>query len=136
MRAPVRLLGGYSQVLPNNWKLYMENVKDTYHASLLHTFFTTFRLNRLSQKGGVIISESGGHHVSYSMAADVSGKEYEQAGMRSAQAGFHLEAPELLAIRRRVQRRHRAADPHRIPGLRAPADQEQPGGAPRGAAGT
>ena len=31
----------------------MENVKDTYHASLLHTFFTTFRLNRLSQKGGV-----------------------------------------------------------------------------------
>ncbi len=88
MRAPVSLLGGYSQVLPNNWKLYMENVKDTYHASLLHTFFTTFRLNRLSQKGGVIISESGGHHVSYSMAADVSGKEYEQAGMRSAQAGF------------------------------------------------
>ena len=96
MRAPVRLLGGYSQVLPNNWKLYMENVKDTYHASLLHTFFTTFRLNRLSQKGGVIVSESGGHHVSYSMSADVEGKEYEQAGMRSAQAGFTLEAPELL----------------------------------------
>ena len=43
MRAPVKLLGGYSQMLPNNWKLYMENVKDSYHASLLHTFFTTFR---------------------------------------------------------------------------------------------
>ncbi|HEV2954846.1 MAG TPA: Rieske 2Fe-2S domain-containing protein, partial [Xanthobacteraceae bacterium] len=26
MRAPVKLLGGYSQVLPSNWKLYMENV--------------------------------------------------------------------------------------------------------------
>jgi anthranilate 1,2-dioxygenase large subunit/terephthalate 1,2-dioxygenase oxygenase component alpha subunit len=96
MRAPVKLLGGYSQILPSNWKLYMENVKDTYHASLLHTFFTTFRLNRLSQKGGVIVSESGGNHISYSMAADVAGKEYEQAGMRSANAGLTLEAPELL----------------------------------------
>ncbi len=96
MRAPVRLLGGYSQTLPSNWKLYMENVKDSYHASLLHTFFTTFRLNRLSQKGGIVVSDSGGHHVSYSLAADSGGKEYEQAGMRAAQEGFGLEAPELL----------------------------------------
>ncbi len=96
MRAPVKLLGGYSQILPSNWKLYMENVKDSYHASLLHTFFTTFRLNRLSQKGGIVVSESGGNHISYSMAADVAGKEYEQAGMRSANAGLSLEAPELL----------------------------------------
>ena len=96
MRAPVKLLGGYSQVLPSNWKLYMENVKDSYHASLLHAFFTTFRLHRLSQKGGVIISDAGGNHTTYSMAADVAGKEYEQAGMRSAQAGYGLEAPELL----------------------------------------
>ena len=74
MRAPVQLLGDYSQTLPSNWKLYMENVKDTYHASLLHTFFTTFRLNRLSQRGGIVVSESGGHHVSYSFAADSGGK--------------------------------------------------------------
>jgi anthranilate 1,2-dioxygenase large subunit/terephthalate 1,2-dioxygenase oxygenase component alpha subunit len=96
MRAPVRMLGGYSQVLPSNWKLYIENVKDSYHASLLHAFFTTFRLNRLSQKGGIIVSESGGHHVSYSFAADSGGKEYEQAGMRAAREDYGLEAPELL----------------------------------------
>src|SRR2546423_11164348 len=99
MRAPVKLLGGYSQTLPSNWKLYMENVKDTYHASLLHTFFTTFRLNRLSQKGGIVVSESGGHHVSYSFAADSGGKEYEQAGMRAAQQGLGLEEPGLLEWR-------------------------------------
>jgi anthranilate 1,2-dioxygenase large subunit/terephthalate 1,2-dioxygenase oxygenase component alpha subunit len=97
MRAPVRLLGGYSQLLPSNWKLYMENVKDSYHASLLHTFFTTFRLNRLSQQGGLVVSESGGNHISYSMAADSGGTEYEQAGLRAAQEGFGLEAPQLLA---------------------------------------
>ena len=64
-RKPV-VLGRFTQVLPNNWKLYMENVKDSYHASILHLFFTTFELNRLSQRGGIIVDESGGHHVSYS----------------------------------------------------------------------
>src|SRR5499427_3387420 len=96
MRAPVRLIGGYSQIIPSNWKLYIENVKDSYHASLLHMFFTTFRLNRLSQRGGLVVSEGGGNHISYSMAADVAGKEYEQAGMRTAHSGYSLEAPELL----------------------------------------
>ena len=108
MRAPVRVLGGYSQMLQSNWKLYMENVKDSYHASLLHTFFTTFRLNRLSQKGGLVISETGGNHISYSLAADTGGKEYEQAGMRAAQEGFGLEAPRGAASRRRIRRRGRA----------------------------
>jgi phenylpropionate dioxygenase-like ring-hydroxylating dioxygenase large terminal subunit len=96
MRAPVKLIGGYTQILPSNWKLYVENTRDSYHASLLHMFFTTFRLNRLSQKGGLIVSESGGNHVSYSMRHDVAGKEYEQAGMRTAHDGYQLEAPELL----------------------------------------
>lgn len=64
-RKPV-VLGRFTQVLPNNWKLYVENTKDSYHASILHTFFTTFELNRLSQKGGLIVSENGGSHVSYS----------------------------------------------------------------------
>ena len=96
MSKPVKLLGGYSQILPSNWKLYMENTKDSYHASLLHMFFTTFRLNRLSQKGGLVVSETGANHISYSMAADVAGKEYEQAGMRTAQDDFALEVPEIL----------------------------------------
>ena len=96
MRAPVRVLGSYSQIVPSNWKLYLENVKDTYHASLLHTFFTTFRLARMTQTGGVIINENGGGHASLTMVADSGGREYEQAGMRAANEGLKLEAPELL----------------------------------------
>jgi phenylpropionate dioxygenase-like ring-hydroxylating dioxygenase large terminal subunit len=96
MKEPVTVLGGYSQMLPNNWKLYMDNVKDTYHASLLHLFFTTFRLNRLEQKGGVIIGGDGGNHVSYNMSkSDAKSTEYEKAGVRSA-SGYQLEAPQLL----------------------------------------
>lgn len=95
-RTPV-VLGRYTQVLPNNWKLYMENVKDSYHASILHLFFTTFELNRLSQKGAIIVSESGGNHVSYS-ALDrgaEGGGEYAKEQLRS-ESQYRLADPSLL----------------------------------------
>ena len=44
----LEVIGRFTQALPNNWKLYFENVRDTYHASLLHLFFATFRITRLS----------------------------------------------------------------------------------------
>ena len=62
---PAHIIGRSTQILPNNWKLYFENVKDTYHASILHSFLTTFRINRLSMPGGINISEDGGNHFSY-----------------------------------------------------------------------
>jgi anthranilate 1,2-dioxygenase large subunit len=94
-RTPV-ILGRYTQALPNNWKLYMENVKDSYHASILHLFFTTFELNRLSQTGGIIVDASGGHHVSFS-AVDTSAKnnEYAAQDLRS-DSEFKLADPSLL----------------------------------------
>jgi phenylpropionate dioxygenase-like ring-hydroxylating dioxygenase large terminal subunit len=92
---PLRLLGTYTQVLPNNWKLYMDNVKDTYHASLLHLFFTRFRINRLTQKGGVFVSASGAHHCTYTEMVEDRGDAYEAGGMRSANE-FALERPEIL----------------------------------------
>jgi phenylpropionate dioxygenase-like ring-hydroxylating dioxygenase large terminal subunit len=98
LHKPVQVIGRFTQALPNNWKLYVENVKDSYHASLLHLFFTTFELNRLSQKGGVIVDESGGHHVSFSMidpaAADAS---YKEQGLRSDAQNYRLKDPSLLA---------------------------------------
>lgn len=97
---PVEVIGRFTQALPNNWKLYYENVKDSYHASLLHVFFTTFRLNRLSQRGGVIVSEGGAHHVSYSIVNDednVSGSDsYREQGLRSEQTGYQLADQSLL----------------------------------------
>src|SRR5260370_8182454 len=95
MRAPARFIGGYSQIIPSNWKLYIENVKDSYHASLLHMFFTTFRLNRLSQKGGLVVSDAGGNHISYSITQDVAGQEYEQAGSRSATPAYPPKSPAM-----------------------------------------
>ena len=94
---PVRLLGYGNQVLPNNWKLYVENVKDSYHASILHMFFTTFKINRLSQSGGIIVSDGGGHHVSYSKIERGSETDdYAEQKIRSDNAKFRLQDIELL----------------------------------------
>ena len=97
LRKPLKLLGGYTQVLPNNWKLYMDNVKDTYHASLLHVFFTRFRINRLTQKGGVFVSGDGAHHCTFTEMVEDRGDAYEKENMRSAGTQqFTLEAPDVL----------------------------------------
>lgn len=101
-RTPV-VLGRFTQMLPNNWKLYVENVKDSYHASILHLFFTTFQLNRLSQRGGIIVAPDGGHHVSYSAvdhaaeaAKQAAANDYAAQNIRS-ESGHHLEDTSVLA---------------------------------------
>ena len=97
LKKPLKLLGSYTQVLPNNWKLYMDNVKDTYHASLLHLFFTRFRINRLTQGGGVFVSPDGAHHCTYTEMIEDRGDAYEKDGMRSAGSqDFRLENAEIL----------------------------------------
>ncbi|MCA8930353.1 MAG: Rieske 2Fe-2S domain-containing protein, partial [Alphaproteobacteria bacterium] len=94
---PVKVLGYTTQVLRNNWKLYAENVKDPYHASILHLFFTTFKVNRLTQKGGIIVDGSGAHHVSYSMIdGNNADQEYREAKLRSDSNEFGLKEPGLL----------------------------------------
>ena len=82
-RAPT-VIGRSTQVLPYNWKLYAENTKDTYHASILHTFLTTFRINRLSQPGSINIDDSGGNHFSQAkLDYAAEDAEYREAALRS-----------------------------------------------------
>ncbi len=91
----LKVIGRFTEVLPNNWKLYAENVRDTYHASLLHVFFATFKINRLSQGGGVKVSDNGGCHVSTTLAPDQE-TDTTYAGMRSVDEGLHLSDPSVL----------------------------------------
>ena len=91
----IEVIGRFTQQLPCNWKLYMENVRDTYHASLLHTFFTTFRITRLSQGGGVMVSDNGVAHASTTLAAPKEPDD-SYAGMRSDNQGFQLQDPSFM----------------------------------------
>ena len=54
-------------------------------------------MNRLSQKGAIIVDASGGHHVSYSMIDRQEDKdaEYSRQRLRS-ESGYRLADPSLL----------------------------------------
>jgi phenylpropionate dioxygenase-like ring-hydroxylating dioxygenase large terminal subunit len=100
MHGKPKVLGTISQILHNNWKLYFENVRDTYHATLLHTFFTTFRISRLTSEGGVDIAESGAHHASYTRnkvdGVDPANSDKLYAGIPSLRENFRLADPGFL----------------------------------------
>ena len=55
----LKLLGYNRQLIPSNWKLYIENLKDPYHATLLHSFLITFGLWRADTQSETLPAVSG-----------------------------------------------------------------------------
>ena len=100
---PIRILGEYQQRLPSNWKLYIENVKDPYHASILHAFNGVMKQDRLTMEGGIVMGARGWSHISYSKMQTDQGDEIygKGAGMRSAELtdyGFGLRDSSMTEI--------------------------------------
>ena len=91
------ILGRYSQMMDNNWKLYAENTRDTYHPSLLHAFFATFKLNRLSAEGGVKQDDRNWHHCVFAKRqTDEHHAEYGSGKIRAMKTDFGLRDPSLI----------------------------------------
>ena len=87
---PLKVVGYHCQVLPNNWKLYAENNKDSYHASLLHVFHNTFGVVRPNMGGGVKISDDGWHHLSYTQRESLGDEVVAKEKVRSLQEQYKL----------------------------------------------
>ncbi len=89
------LLGYSRQRIPANWKLMFENIKDPYHATLLHVFLVTFGLFRADQPSAVQMDSTGMHCVLVSSKGEqkASGGTAE---MKSFRADFKLNDPRLL----------------------------------------
>src|SRR3546814_7727541 len=68
---PVVYLGCTRQYSKSNWKLYLENVKDGYHASLLHLFHTTFNIYRVGMKVRQMADVGGLHSLLTSTKPEV-----------------------------------------------------------------
>ena len=94
----MKIIGMHHQYMPNNWKLYMENVRDSYHASLLHMFQAAFGINRLTMDGGIKLSSEGWHHISYSIDKSESGAEdaYKGKNLHAMDHGFEMADPSLI----------------------------------------
>ena len=79
MCKPIRILGYQRQRIDGNWKLYLENLRDTYHASLLHEFLVTFGLDRATLRGGVEMDARHRHNLTYAHAASDDDAEAKKA---------------------------------------------------------
>jgi len=98
---PVQILGYNRQRIRANWKLYAENTRDNYHASLLHEFLVTFGLDRSTQVGGVKMDSRHRHNITWAEADtddDIAGQAYGEARVRSNY--LSLKEPELVRFRR------------------------------------
>lgn len=89
------ILGHMHQRIPGNWKLMFENIKDPYHASLLHVFLVTFGLFRLDQESTVEMDPTGRHAALTSRKGEQTVNEATSA-MRSFRADFKLQGQKLL----------------------------------------
>lgn len=99
---PVTILGYNRQRIRGNWKLYAENTRDNYHASLLHEFLVTFGLDRSTQVGGVKMDARHRHNITWAEAesdtAELAQEAYGTARVRSNY--LSLKQPELVRFRR------------------------------------
>src|ERR1700752_4002220 len=99
---PVMVLGYNRQRIRANWKLYAENTRDNYHASLLHEFLLTFGLDRSTQKGGVTMDGRHRHNITWAEAdsdtPDFAHEAYSDARIRNDY--LSLQEPDLVAFRR------------------------------------
>jgi len=66
----LRILGYQRQTVPANWKLMFENIKDPYHASLLHVFLVTFGLFRADNPSQTQMDATGQHSVLVSQRSE------------------------------------------------------------------
>lgn len=101
MHKPVVYLGCTRQYARSNWKLYYENVKDPYHASLLHLFHTTFNIFRVGMKARSKADQRHGlHSIITATKVDESdtASAYKQQAIRSMDEGFHLEDDSVLGF--------------------------------------
>jgi anthranilate 1,2-dioxygenase large subunit len=98
---PIEYLGCTRQFSNSNWKLYLENVKDPYHASLLHLFHTTFNIFRVGMKAHCVSDGASGLH---SLILAIKDEQAETSGAYAAQkiraydSGFTLADPSILAL--------------------------------------
>jgi len=84
MFKPVRILGFQRQIINGNWKLYQENLRDTYHASLLHSFFSTFGLDRVTNAGGTILDDAKRHSFVYNKLSTLTGEKQRNSQASSS----------------------------------------------------
>jgi anthranilate 1,2-dioxygenase large subunit len=92
-----KLLGHYRHTLPGNWKLYHENLKDPYHATLLHTFLVTFGLLVAGNRSLMLADPTGRHGVMASAKSEAKTVSSDaKKEMRAYRENMTLAEPRFM----------------------------------------
>jgi salicylate 5-hydroxylase large subunit len=91
----LKVLGYSRQLTPANWKLMFENIKDPYHASLLHVFLVSFGLFRADNPSKIQMDSTGRHGALISWRGEQK-KTEDNADMKSLIEDFKLHDPSIL----------------------------------------
>lgn len=94
---PLRVIGTMRHRVHANWKLQIENLKDPFHAALLHVFFVTFGIWRPDQATEVKISALGRSSVLVSTASFKEATKDVAAETPSARNDFRLADTRIIA---------------------------------------
>lgn len=98
---PLRVLGFYKNELPCNWKMYHENLKDPYHATLLHSFLVVFGLLVAGNRSAMVADSKYGIHGTMASAKSDSLyatiDEDKKKEMRSFHDGMTLRDERFLS---------------------------------------
>jgi anthranilate 1,2-dioxygenase large subunit len=99
---PIRVLGYQRQRIAGNWKLYLENQRDTYHGSLLHEFQSTFGMSRITQTGGVTMDARHRHNLTWSKIGTDSEAEFSALYKENKvhESALKLNDPALVKFHR------------------------------------
>ncbi|HEY3918527.1 MAG TPA: Rieske 2Fe-2S domain-containing protein [Stellaceae bacterium] len=97
---PLQVIGTMRHRVEANWKLQVENLKDTIHAALLHAFFVRFGIWRSDQSTEVKVSPRGRSSVLVSTA---SFRPVAAAADEAVTPEFDLEDKRIIAYQREFE---------------------------------
>ena len=95
---PIKVTGYQRQTVRGNWKLYVENVKDAYHGSLLHAFNSSFGMFRSTQRGSSVTAKDGLHCLltTFGQIGEEIGDTYKTVSTHKPK--FNLEDPSVVQV--------------------------------------
>ena len=91
----LKVLGYMRQEIPANWKLYFDNQKDPYHATLLHYFLISFGLFRATEPSKVRMDDLGRHSALISQRGGTKAIEGEEQ-IKHNRPDMTLKGTEML----------------------------------------
>lgn len=101
-KSKVVYLGCLRQYGHSNWKLYYENVKDGYHATLLHLFHNTFNIGRVNMKIETRVDQRHGlHSLLLAVRVPESGdaQVYRDNNITTFKENVRLHDPAIIHMR-------------------------------------